>query len=86
MVGDLIIYKADPQNPSLLFGHVAVVVDVDLEGHSVEVAEQNFLNQPWPAEHARRLVLTSEGKNFRLTDSPNESLRGDIYGWLRIEQ
>lgn len=40
--GDLLIYAADPSTPEWRAGHVAVVVDTDLEQGWVALAEQNY--------------------------------------------
>jgi hypothetical protein len=83
-VGDLVIYAADPNNARLRFGHVAVVVDIDREGRTVRVAEQNFDNAKWtePTKYSRSLELVAEGQRFSLHDQGVPSAR--IYGWLRL--
>lgn len=61
--GDLLVYTKE----FLSTGHVAVITEVDLAGGQIEVAEQNFLNQKWPADYARRIpVLEKEGKYWVL--------------------
>ncbi len=83
-VGDLVIYARDPTMPRLRFGHVTVVVGVDLEAGVVFVAEQNFDNAPWAEadSHARILALDTEGDRFTLRDDGVPDAR--IYGWLHL--
>ncbi|MBW2462562.1 MAG: CHAP domain-containing protein [Deltaproteobacteria bacterium] len=83
-VGDLVIYARDPAMPRLRFGHVTVVVGVDLDAGVVFVAEQNFDNAPWAEtnSHARNLALDTEGGRFTLRDGGVPDAR--IYGWLHL--
>jgi len=81
-IGDLVIYQADSKTENLRFGHVAVVVGVDLVRGLVALAEQNFENKKWQAQdsHSRNLSLKSDDGHYTLTD---KSLV--LYGWLRLE-
>lgn len=63
-VGDLLVYATDFQGT----GHVAVVIDVDYEGGFIEVAEQNYNNEPWPGDFARRIELVNKDDNYWLLD------------------
>lgn len=86
--GDLIVYYQDRDNPDWKFGHVAVVVGVDLDQGIVSVAEQNYSNAPWQdAEHyARRIRLFEIGGRYTLVDVPITSVRnpegGRVAGWV----
>lgn len=71
-VGDLLVYGRD----YLRTGHVAIVTRRLADG--VEVAEQNYLNQPWPADHARRVELIEHGGRWWLLDPY-------LIGWKRPE-
>jgi hypothetical protein len=72
-VGDLLIYTKEYLNT----GHVAVVIDVDLDAGVVEVAEQNFLNQKWPEDYARRI-------DFVHMDNRHWILDQYLLGWKRM--
>lgn len=63
-VGDLLIYAKEYLNT----GHVAVITAVDPKAGFIEVAEQNFLNQPWPADYSRRIVLVDKDNKYWLLD------------------
>jgi glutathionylspermidine amidase/synthetase len=63
-VGDLLLYSTNFQGT----GHVAVVIDVDYEGGFIEVAEQNYNNEPWPGDFARRIELVNKDDNYWLLD------------------
>jgi hypothetical protein len=69
-VGDLLIY-AKAFNGT---GHVAVVTGMDVNGGLVEVSEQNFHNESWPAHYARAITLIQNGGNYWLLD-------GYLLGW-----
>jgi glutathionylspermidine amidase/synthetase len=72
-VGDLLIYTKEYLNT----GHVAVVTDVDLEAGFVEVAEQNFLNQKWPEDYARRIDFVHKDNRYWILDQY-------LLGWKRM--
>jgi len=72
--GDLLVYGDE----YLGTGHLAVVLRVDPEAGTVEVAEQNYDNRAWPAEHARRLDLIERSGRFWVLDSY-------LIGWKRAE-
>lgn len=72
-VGDLLIYNSD----YLKTGHVAVVTKVDSEQGKIYVAEQNFLNQAWPADYARSIKLLKDGEQYWLHDPY-------LIGWKRV--
>ena len=52
-VGDLLVYARE----YLGTGHVAVITAVDLAARRIEVAEENYLNRPWPGDYARAIEL-----------------------------
>jgi glutathionylspermidine amidase/synthetase len=70
--GDLLIWSSD----FLDTGHVAVVTRVDRAAGYVEVVEQNFLNQAWQGEYARRIPMQYRDGGFWLDDKL-------ILGWKR---
>ena len=69
-VGDLLIY-ARAFNDT---GHVAVVIDTDYANGVIEVGEQNYNNEPWPEDFARKIELVRKGDNYWLLD-------GYLLGW-----
>lgn len=86
--GDLIIYYPSMDNPKWHHGHVAVVVDVDLEKGTVSLAEQNYNNLVWdkPEKFARQIRLFNIGGRYRLLDvgiTENKNRNGWlISGWV----
>ncbi len=72
--GDLLVYGDE----FLGTGHLAVVLRADPAGGSVDVAEQNFDNRPWPGDYARRIDLVERGGRFWLMDAY-------LIGWKRAE-
>lgn len=86
--GDLVIYAADPNDPEWSAGHVAVVVDADLEQGWVALAEQNYDNRPWndPERHARRIRIVRIGERYSLLDVAPDQVDnpegGFIAGWV----
>jgi hypothetical protein len=69
-IGDLLIY-AKAFNGT---GHVAVVTGIDISNGLVEVSEQNFQNNSWAADYARKITLIKNGENYWLLD-------GYLLGW-----
>lgn len=86
--GDLVVYLADRDDPQWRAGHVAVVVDVDLELGLVALAEENYDNRPWedPSAFARRIPLFQINGRYTLLDVPADSRvnarGGQIAGWV----
>jgi len=86
--GDLIIYGADRNNPNWRHGHVAVVINVNLQSGVVAIAEENYNNQPWlkPKSYSRQLRLFKVGEYYSLLDvSPNQienATGATISGWI----
>jgi hypothetical protein len=86
--GDLIIYYPNMDDPKWRHGHVAVVVDVDLEKGIVSLAEQNYNNMPWdnPEKFARQISLFNIGGRYRLLDvgiTDHKNINGGlISGWV----
>jgi hypothetical protein len=72
-IGDLLIYARAFHDT----GHVAVVTDVDYENGVIEVGEQNYANEPWPEDYARRIEFIKKGDNYWLLD-------GYLLGWKHI--
>jgi hypothetical protein len=86
--GDLVVYYPDREDPEWRHGHVAVVVDTDLEAGIVALAEENYDNEPWrnPQAFARRIRLFEVGGRYTLLDVPAEGGDnpdgGRISGWI----
>lgn len=72
-VGDLLIYSKEFNNT----GHVAVVIDVDYENSLVEVGEQNFRNEKWPDNFARKIEYVKKGGSYWLLDAY-------LLGWKQL--
>lgn len=72
-VGDLLIYSKEFNNT----GHVAVVIDVDYENALVEVGEQNFRNELWPDNYARKIEYVKKGGAYWILDAY-------ILGWKQL--
>ena len=85
--GDLVIYYPDRTIPRWFYGHVAVVVDTNLEQGNIAIAEQNFLNKAWdnPKAYSRKLQLIKNNDHYTLED-PSEYKKnnsgGIIAGWV----
>lgn len=73
--GDLIIYGKE----YLDTGHVAVVVSIDVERNTIQVAEQNYANTKWKQNYAREIAYTSVDNRIWLLDSY-------LVGWKRVQQ
>lgn len=84
MVGDLLIYYAQVHLPTWRFGHVAVVVDVDLEQGFISVAEQNYNNKLWLKSdgYARKIKLVRQGKYYAVEEQNPAIDQGVIAGWV----
>jgi len=72
-VGDLLIYASAFHGT----GHVAVVTDVDIANGFIEVGEQNYNNEPWPADFARKIHLFKTNNNYWLIDE-------SLIGWKHL--
>jgi glutathionylspermidine amidase/synthetase len=72
--GDLLVYARAFYDT----GHVAVVTHVDHENGVLEVAEQNFNNQPWTGDYARTIEFVKKGSNYWLLD-------GYLLGWKHVK-
>lgn len=69
-LGDLLIVDKDSKNPH---GHVAIIVDANLEKGYIDVAEQNNFNTKWENKnYSRRIKLFTKTKDsiksFYLTE------------------
>lgn len=71
--GDLLVWSSD----YLGTGHVAIITSVNQKENYVEVAEQNFLNQAWPDNYARRIPLQKRDGGTWLDDT-------HLLGWKRL--
>jgi hypothetical protein len=63
-VGDLLVYAKAFKGT----GHVSVVTGVDIKNGMVEVGEQNFNNESWTDDYARRILLIKNGAHYWLLD------------------
>ena len=72
-LGDLLVWSS----AYLGTGHVAIVLRIDQQAGYVEVAEQNYHNQPWPGSYARRIPLQQGEGGVWLDDA-------DLLGWKRL--
>lgn len=88
--GDLLIYGKSTSFP---YGHVAVIVNVDLVKNYVDVAEENFQNKKWEDtnSYSRRIELKKDNNNFIITDISFKSKKRytnsdtKIIGWKHLE-
>jgi len=86
--GDLVVYYPAREDPEWRHGHVAVVVDVDLEQGIVSLAEENYDNEPWqnPKAFSRQIRLFQLGDRYMLLDVPVRASQnadgGLISGWI----
>ena len=86
--GDLIVYYPDRTTPNWRHGHMAVVVDVDINNGTVSLAEQNYDNQTWKTNQhfSRKIRLFTVGRTYQLIDVPpsssNNPQGGLIAGWI----
>ena len=89
--GDLLIYDKSTSFP---YGHVAVIVNIDLIKNYVEVAEENFQNKKWEDinSYSRRIELKNINGNYFITDISFESKKRyskpdtKIIGWKHLEE
>jgi trypanothione synthetase/amidase len=71
----LLIWESSPDAP---VGHIAVITDVNVDGHYIRIAEQNKDNNYWPGDYARELRLDQEDGRFFIRDEH------PIIGWMVI--
>lgn len=76
--GDLLVYA----KTFLQTGHVAVIVEINIEQKWLRLAEQNYHNKIWPAHYSRQIDLNIIKKNnqsiiYSLDDS-------HILGWKSL--
>lgn len=87
-IGDLVVYYPDRNNPLWRHGHVAVVVQVDLDKGIVALAEENYDNKKWqkPNQFARQISLFYVNGRYTLLDvhpnSKNNATGAEISGWI----
>lgn len=96
-VGSLLIYKKQPGNPNFQYGHVAVVVAVNLNKGYIDIAEANYNNKPWavPKKYARRLAVELKDAKYTVYDinyldfksgnKENQEKADIILGWIDPE-
>jgi CHAP domain-containing protein len=86
--GDLLVYAADRKRKEWRHGHVAVIVAVNLVNGTVNVAEENYNNQPWenPLKYSRQLELVKTNAGYQINDSDKTQQTGQqlgtISGWI----
>ncbi|CAD8146220.1 unnamed protein product [Paramecium octaurelia] len=87
--GDLIIY---PYSKEQRFGHVGVIINVNLEEKYVDIGEQNYEEAGWECpEYARRLIMKIENGQYFITNKrigkpyDNWDINEEIFGWKRID-
>lgn len=71
--GDLLIYGKE----YLGTGHVAVIVAINEEQSTLQLAEQNYLNSRWNLDFAREISYRQEADQFWLLDAY-------LIGWKRV--
>jgi hypothetical protein len=92
-VKHLLIYAKRKDNINFQYGHVAVVVKVNLNRGYIDVAEQNYDNKKWESEnsHSRRISLVFEDGKYTVLDIPKKKFnntsntaleRSKILGWV----
>ncbi|WP_186646526.1 CHAP domain-containing protein [Fluviispira vulneris] len=88
--GDILIYG---KSSELHYGHVAIIVNVDLENLFVDIAEENYQNKKWENTnlYSRRVILNHENNTYYITDLSYETkekyFKNDdvnIIGWKRL--
>ena len=85
--GDLVIYYPQENNPAWRYGHVAVVIEVDLDQGVVSLAEENYDNRPWinTKKFSRQIRLLKQKDRYQLVDVDPSGLPyngGEISGWI----
>jgi glutathionylspermidine amidase/synthetase len=74
-VGDLLVYASEFQDT----GHVAVVIETDFDDGVIEVAEQNYTNEPWTDDYSRKIELVRHEGNYWLLDKY-------LLGWKHLKK
>lgn len=64
-VGDLLVYAREFKNT----GHLAVVTQVDAKKRVLRVAEENFLNAPWPGDYSREIPFVEQAGKVWVLDA-----------------
>lgn len=73
--GDLLVYAKD----YLGTGHVAIVVGINEERETLQLAEQNYFNTKWDNNFSREISFITKGDKFWLLDAY-------LIGWKRVMQ
>ena len=71
--GDLLVYGKE----YLGTGHVAVIVNFDEHGQTLQVAEQNYFNSKWDGNYAREISYIIKNEEYWVLD-------GYLIGWKRV--
>jgi len=86
--GDLLIYSANRKDINWQHGHVAVVVNVDLDSGTLAVAEENYNNRPWddPKKYSRKIKISKTKNGYQVDDldihQQDPTKLGKISGWI----
>ncbi len=88
-LGDILVYE---KTEDLIYGHVAVVVNVNLTAGYVDVAEENYENKMWedPNNYSRRIKLETKDEKYLISDvhyqtkTLDSKIKHPIYGWKRV--
>ncbi len=95
--GDLLIYKKSVTDNSFPYGHVAVIVNVNIEKGYIDLAEANYTNNFWEVkdQYARRIVLEKKENKYTVYDlgvdefkdakSNKEKAAAVILGWVHVK-
>jgi hypothetical protein len=73
-VGDLLVYEKRPNDIAFQYGHVAVIVGVNLQKTYIDLAEENYNNALWEKQnsYSRRLFLQKNSGKFNVIDCLTE--------------
>ncbi|WGL61290.1 CHAP domain-containing protein [Pigmentibacter sp. JX0631] len=93
--GDLLIYKKSGKDENLPYGHVAVIVNVNISEGYVDIAEANYNNSVWEEKekYSRRLALVAKDNKFVIYDVNYKNYKKEdfsdksniILGWVRAD-
>lgn len=93
--GDLLIYKKSVKDDTLPYGHVAVIVNVNVSDGYVDIAEANYSNSVWEEKekYSRRLALVAKDNKYVIYDVNYKDYKQEdtskknsmILGWVRAD-
>jgi len=73
LAGDLLVYA----RAYLKTGHIAVISRVNTKMQTIDVLEENFNNEKWPGNYARRINYSKRHGHYWILD-------GYLLGWKHI--